>query len=74
MKYEIIPRHGRGDEIRWFEADPCYVYHSVNAWEDGDEVVLDLCRVTKPAPRPDAAGSLSARFSSICSNSDKLSH
>ena len=32
------------------------MYHSVNAWEEGDEIVLDLCRVTKPEPRADAAG------------------
>jgi carotenoid cleavage dioxygenase len=62
-RFGLIPRHGRGDEIRWFEADPCYVYHSVNAWEDGDEVVLDLCRVTKPAPRGDAVGPLAKMLS-----------
>jgi carotenoid cleavage dioxygenase len=57
-RFGVIPRHGRGDEIRWFEANPCYIYHSVNAWEEGDEVVLDVCRVTKPAPPPEAAGAL----------------
>jgi carotenoid cleavage dioxygenase len=30
-----------GGEIRWFEADPTYVLHWVNAYEDGDEIVLD---------------------------------
>jgi carotenoid cleavage dioxygenase-like enzyme len=62
-RFGVIPRHGSGDQIRWFEADPCYVYHSVNAWEDGDEVVLDLCRVTKPAPRPGAVGPLAKMLS-----------
>jgi carotenoid cleavage dioxygenase len=62
-RFGLIPRHGAGDEIRWFEADPCYVYHSVNAWEEGDEVVLDLCRVTKPAPRADAVGPLAKMLS-----------
>ena len=57
-RFGVLPRHGAGDEIRWFEAEPCYVYHSVNAWEEGDEIVLDLCRVSKPAPRPDAVGPL----------------
>jgi len=57
-RYGVIPRHGRGDEIRWFEAEPCYVYHTVNAWEEGDEIVLDTCRVTRPAPPDDAAGPL----------------
>src|SRR2546430_12218654 len=26
-RFGVIPRHGMGDEIRWFEAEPCYVYH-----------------------------------------------
>jgi carotenoid cleavage dioxygenase len=62
-RFGVIPRHGAGDSVRWFEADPCYVYHSVNAWEEGDEVVLDLCRVTKPAPRGDAVGPLAKMLS-----------
>ncbi|HZN16442.1 MAG TPA: carotenoid oxygenase family protein [Acidimicrobiales bacterium] len=62
-RFGVIPRRGRADEIRWFEADPCYVYHSVNAWEEGDEIVLDLCRVTKPAPREDAVGPLAKMLS-----------
>ncbi|MHB8671028.1 MAG: carotenoid oxygenase family protein [Acidimicrobiales bacterium] len=62
-RFGVIPRRGGGGTIRWFEADPCYVYHSVNAWEEGDEVVLDLCRVTKPAPRADAVGPLAKMLS-----------
>jgi carotenoid cleavage dioxygenase-like enzyme len=62
-RFGVIPRHGQANEIRWFEADPCYVYHSVNAWEDGDEIVLDLCRVTKPAPREGAVGPLAKMLS-----------
>ncbi|MGH2829541.1 MAG: carotenoid oxygenase family protein [Actinomycetota bacterium] len=57
-RFGVIGRHGRGDQIRWFEASPCYVYHSVNAWEEGDEVVLDVCRVTRPAPPGEALGPL----------------
>jgi carotenoid cleavage dioxygenase len=62
-RFGVIQRHGAGDSIRWFEADPCYVYHSVNAWEEGDEIVLDLCRVTKPAPREGAVGPLAKMLS-----------
>ena len=36
----LVPRHGAGAEVRWFEAEPCYVYHSVNAWEEDDGWVL----------------------------------
>ena len=57
-RFGIIPRYGASESIRWFEAKPCYMYHTINAWEDGDEVVLDTCRVTKPAPPASAVGRL----------------
>ncbi len=40
-RFALIPRHGSTDDIRWFEADPTFVLHWTNAYEDGDEVVLD---------------------------------
>lgn len=49
-RFGVIPRHGKSNDIRWFEADPCYIYHSINAWEEGDEIVLVGCRVDQPEP------------------------
>jgi len=40
----VIPRHGAADSIRWFEFSPAFIYHVVNAWEEGDEVVMVACR------------------------------
>ena len=40
-RFAIVPRHGTADDIRWFEAEPTYVLHWINAYEDGDEIVLD---------------------------------
>ena len=57
-RFGVIPRYGSADEVRWFEAEPCFIYHSVNAWEEGDEIVLDVCRVKKPEPRSDVDGPL----------------
>lgn len=51
-RFAIIPRYGSPDEIRWFEADPTYVLHWMNAWEEGDEIVLDGYFQEDPAPRP----------------------
>ena len=42
----IVPRHGTNDDVRWFTIPPCYVFHTTNAYEDGDEVVLIACRVS----------------------------
>jgi carotenoid cleavage dioxygenase len=43
----ILPRHGTGDEIKWFEVPTCWVFHTLNAYEDGAEVVLRACRFTQ---------------------------
>jgi carotenoid cleavage dioxygenase len=37
----LIPRWHDAAEPRWFAIDPCYVFHSANAYDDGDRVVLD---------------------------------
>lgn len=56
-RFGVLPRHGDQSQIRWFEGPACYVFHTLNAFEDGDEVVLDACRmnstnVLMPAERP----------------------
>ena len=40
----IVPRMGTNDDIRWFEVDPCYVFHPLNAYVEGDQVVCDVGR------------------------------
>lgn len=51
-RFGVIPRYGSGDEIRWFEADPTYVLHFLNAYEDGDELVMDGYFQEDPTPPP----------------------
>jgi carotenoid cleavage dioxygenase len=40
----VMPLGGPATEMRWVEIDPCYVFHGVNAFRDGDDVVVDVCR------------------------------
>ncbi|XOV86778.1 MAG: carotenoid oxygenase family protein [Pseudomonadota bacterium] len=40
-RFAIVPRRGDTTDIRWFEARPTYVLHWINAYEEGDEIVLD---------------------------------
>ena len=40
----LLPLGGRGDQVRWFDVAPCYVFHPLNAHDDGDNVVLDVVR------------------------------
>ncbi|MCD8489474.1 MAG: carotenoid oxygenase family protein [Desertifilum sp.] len=44
-RFGILPRHGDNQTIRWFETPSCYVFHTLNAYEAGDEVVLIACRM-----------------------------
>lgn len=56
-RFAVVPRYGQTRDIRWFEAKPTYLLHVVNAWEEGDEVVmLGTPYRTHPGPdgRPDA--------------------
>jgi carotenoid cleavage dioxygenase len=39
-RFGVLPRYGQAHEIRWFLAKPTYMLHVVNAWEEGDEVVM----------------------------------
>ena len=39
----LLPR-GSSTEVRWIEIDPCFVFHTLNAYDDGERVVVDLCR------------------------------
>jgi carotenoid cleavage dioxygenase-like enzyme len=49
-RFAVVPRRGSTDDIQWFEADPTYVLHWINAYEDGDEIVLDGFFQHHPSP------------------------
>lgn len=49
-RFGIVPRHGRPGEVRWFEASPTYVLHWLNAWEEGEEIVLHGYHQRTPLP------------------------
>jgi carotenoid cleavage dioxygenase len=39
----VMPREGDNTDVRWFDVEPCYVYHPLNAYSemrDGAEVLL----------------------------------
>ncbi|HZZ45678.1 MAG TPA: carotenoid oxygenase family protein [Pseudonocardia sp.] len=43
----VLPRHSDAADVRWFDIPPCYVFHTFNAYEDGERIVLDLVRHPK---------------------------
>lgn len=53
-RFGVIPRYGEPDSIKWFEFSPCFLYHVINCWEEGDEVVMVACRYM-PATQEDGS-------------------
>ena len=47
-RFALVPRDG-GD-VRWFQFEPTYVLHFSNAYEEGDEVVLEGYHQGVPLP------------------------
>lgn len=43
----VLDRGAPGDAVRWIEVEPCYVVHFLNAWDDGDVVVVEGCRTSR---------------------------
>jgi carotenoid cleavage dioxygenase len=40
----VMPRDGGDQDVRWIEIDPCFVYHPLNAYDDGERIVMDVVR------------------------------
>ena len=41
----VMPRNGTNADVVWYDIEPCYVYHPLNAYEDGNDIVIDVCRL-----------------------------
>ncbi|NQZ99293.1 MAG: carotenoid oxygenase family protein [Myxococcales bacterium] len=50
-RFGVLPRRGGTDDVRWFEFEAGYVLHMVNAWEEGDWIVMDGCFQPDPTIR-----------------------
>jgi carotenoid cleavage dioxygenase-like enzyme len=54
----VVGRDAPIDTMRWFEVEPCYVFHVFNAWTEGNRVVCDVLRSERPDVFPDADGQM----------------
>lgn len=51
-RFGVMPRCGIADDIVWFEDDPCFIYHTLNAYETIDStnhttITMQACRLPK---------------------------
>ena len=41
----VMPRNGTNSDVVWYDIDPCFVWHPLNAYEQGDKIIIDVCRM-----------------------------
>jgi len=39
-RFGLMPRQGGPEDMRWFDVDTCFVFHFMNAWDDGEDAVV----------------------------------
>jgi carotenoid cleavage dioxygenase-like enzyme len=52
----VVGRDALIETIRWFEVEPCFVFHAFNARSDGDKIFCDVMRNRRPSVFPDPDG------------------
>ncbi|MBI1360605.1 MAG: carotenoid oxygenase [Alphaproteobacteria bacterium] len=53
----VMKRNASVDTVRWIEVDPVYVFHPMNAWEDGETIHCELMEYPTAPLFPNADGS-----------------
>ncbi len=52
----VMRRDGSVEDIRWFETDPCYVFHPMNAYTEGDRIVAHVMQFEEAPLFPNVDG------------------
>lgn len=53
----VMPRDGSVEDMRWFETDPCYVFHPLNAYTDGNRIIAHVMQFEEAPLFPHLDGS-----------------
>jgi carotenoid cleavage dioxygenase-like enzyme len=53
----VMKRSASVDSIRWFEIEPKFFLHAMNAWEDGEKIHCEVTEFPHPPFFPNADGS-----------------
>ncbi len=46
-RFGVMPRNGKNADVRWFEIEPCFVYHFMNAYEEDGLLHIDAGRLDR---------------------------
>tara|TARA_B100000902_G_scaffold117065_1_gene117784 strand:- start:597 stop:1634 length:1038 start_codon:yes stop_codon:yes gene_type:complete len=64
----VMPRFGTDEDVRWFDVETGVVIHTANAWDEGDEVVLQASR----SNTADIAGAGTSEGNNLQENQGRL--
>ena len=64
----VMPRLGSDKDVRWFDVETGVVIHTANAWDEGDEVVLQASRSNSA----DIAGAGTSEGNNLQENQGRL--
>ena len=64
----VMPRFGTDADVRWFDVETGVVIHTANAWDEGDEVVLQASR----SNTADIAGAGTSEGNNLQENQGRL--
>ena len=56
--FGVMPRGGTAADLRWIDSDPKFMFHSVNSFEAGDDIVIDVAGAARAPLMPDTDGRL----------------
>lgn len=43
-RFGVMPREGTDADVKWFDVPSCFVFHIMNSFDRGDEVLVDAAR------------------------------
>ena len=43
-RFGVMPRTGTNADVKWFDVPTCFIFHIMNSFEQGDEVIVDAAR------------------------------
>ena len=64
----VMPRYGTNEDVQWFNVETSVVIHTANAWDDGNEVVLQASR----SQTADIAGAGTSESNNLAENQGHL--
>ena len=48
----VLARDGRAEDTRWYTGEACMAWHSMNAFDKGERIIIDVCQQAAPAFPP----------------------